>query len=203
MVIMQRLSVLPSFHNMNIDQPLRILGDVEADPLKDAILKLDENAWLANRNRQTDYEVHRQTESVVLVFCDGPMDDMTVSKESGWDLLAEVAVPVMHDLIGRFYPPGGTIIRAMAAKLLSGGRINPHFDSHESFRHSHRIHVPITTNPRVRFTIDGKPFQLTVGKAYEINNQKTHSVINSGKDDRITFIFDYMPADQIGTAARQ
>ena len=203
MVIMQRLSGLPSFHNMNIDQPLRILGDVDADRLKDAILNLDENAWLANRNRQTDYEVHRQTESVVLVFCDGPMDDMTVSKESGWDLLADVAVPVMHDVIGRFYPPGGTIIRAMAAKLLSGGRINPHFDSHDSFRHSHRIHVPITTNPRVRFTIDGKPFQLTVGKAYEINNQKTHSVINSGKDDRITFIFDYMPADQIAAAARQ
>ena len=203
MVIMQRLSGLPAFHNMNIDQPLRILGDVDADRLKDAILNLDENAWLANRNRQTDYEVHRQTESVVLVFCDGPMDDMTVSKESGWDLLADVAVPVMHDVIGRFYPPGGTIIRAMAAKLLSGGRINPHFDSHDSFRHSHRIHVPITTNPRVRFTIDGKPFQLTVGKAYEINNQKTHSVINSGKDDRITFIFDYMPADQIAAAARQ
>ena len=203
MVIMQRLFGLPSFHNMNIDQPLRRLGDVDADRLKDAILNLDENAWLANRNRQTHYEVHRQTESVVLVFCDGPMDDMTVSKESGWDLLAEVAVPVMHDLIGRFYPPGGTIIRAMAAKLLSGGRINPHFDSHDSFRHSHRIHVPITTNPRVRFTIDGKPFQLTVGKAYEINNQKTHSVINSGKDDRITFIFDYMPADQIAAAARQ
>jgi len=55
--------------------------------------------------------------------------------------------------------------------------------------------VPITTNNRVRFTIDGKPCRLTPGNAYEINNQKTHSVINSGKDDRITFIFDYMPPD--------
>jgi hypothetical protein len=64
------------------------------------------------------------------VFCDGPMNDLAVSKESGWDLLAEAAVPVMHELIGRGYPPGGTIIRAMAAKLLSRGRINPHFDSH-------------------------------------------------------------------------
>lgn len=188
---------------MNINEPLKTLGEVDAEALKDAILKLDETAWLANRNRQTEYEVHRQTESIVLVFCDGPMEDMAISKESGWDLLADVAVPVMHDLIGRFYSPGGTIIRAMAAKLLSGGRINPHFDSHASFRHSHRIHVPITTNPRVRFTIDGKPFRLEPGKAYEVNNQKTHSVINSGKEDRITFIFDYMPADQIATAARQ
>jgi aspartyl/asparaginyl beta-hydroxylase (cupin superfamily) len=106
----------------------------------------------------------------------------------------------MHDIIKRFYPPGGTIIRAMAANLLSGGRINPHFDAHATFRRSHRIHIPITTNPRVRFMIDGKPFQLKVGNAYEINNQKTHSVMNSGKEDRITFIFDYMPRDFIASS---
>ena len=182
---------------MNIDQPLRDLGSVEAQPLIDTILALDEEAWFLNVNRQQDYDVHKQTQSVVMVFCDGPTNDLEVRKEAGWDLLADVAIPLMHDLIGRFYPPGGTIIRAMAAKLLAGGRINPHFDSHESFRHSHRIHVPVTTNNRVRFTIDGKPFHFEVGKAYEINNQKTHSVINSGKQDRITFIFDYMPPDRI------
>jgi hypothetical protein len=32
-----------------------------------------------------------------------------------------------------------------------------------------------------------------VGDAYEINNQKNHSVMNSGKEDRVTFIFDYLP----------
>lgn len=186
---------------MNIDEPMKDLGDVDAQALIDAVLGLDDDAWLANVNRQTDYEVHRQTQSVVLVFCDGPMEDLKVSKEIGWDLLADAAVPVMHDLIGRFYPAGGTIIRAMAAKLLSGGRINPHFDSHPSFRHSHRIHVPITTNNRVRFTIDGKPCRMQVGHAYEINNQKNHSVINSGNEDRVTFIFDYLPPDRVARQA--
>ncbi len=180
---------------MNIDVPLKELGAVDSQGLIDTILGLDDEAWFLNVNRQNDYEVHKQTQSVVMVFCDGPANDLQVSKEAGWDLLAEAAIPLMHDLIGKFYPPGGTIIRAMAAKLLSGGRINPHFDSHATFRASHRIHIPVTTNPRVRFTIDGKPFHLKVGQAYEINNQKTHSVINSGKDDRITFIFDYMPPD--------
>lgn len=186
---------------MNIQQPLRELGEVDAAALVDAVLGLDDHAWLANVNRQNDYEVHKQTQSVVLVFCDGPTDDLEVSKQPGWDILAEVAVPVMHDLIARCYEPGGTIIRAMAAKLLSGGRINPHFDSHPTFRRSHRIHVPITTNNRVRFMIDGKPFRFEVGKAYEINNQKTHSVMNSGSEDRITFIFDYLPAEQVGARA--
>ena len=186
---------------MDIETPLRELGSVDSDALRQAILDLDETAWLANERRQKDYEVHRQTRSVVLVFCDGPMHDLEVSKSDGWDLLAETAVPVMHDIIRRHYAPGGTIIRAMAASLLSGGRINSHFDSHNSFRMSHRIHVPITTNARVRFTIDGRPYRFEVGKAYEINNQKTHSVINSGTEDRITFIFDYMPAEAISHMA--
>ena len=185
---------------MNIDVPLKELGPVDSRALIDTVLGLDDEAWFLNVNRQNDYEVHKQTQSVVMVFCDGPANDLKVSKEAGWDLLAETAIPLMHDLIAKFYPPGGTIIRAMAAKLLSGGRINPHFDSHPTFRASHRIHVPVTTNPRVRFTIDGKPFHLEVGQAYEINNQKTHSVINSGKEDRITFIFDYMPPDFVARA---
>ena len=45
--------------------------------------------------------------------------------------------------------------------------------------------------------IDGRPYQLEVGKVYELNNQKTHSVMNSGKEDRITFIFDYVPPDHV------
>jgi hypothetical protein len=45
--------------------------------------------------------------------------------------------------------------------------------------------------------IDGVPYQPEVGKAFELNNQKRHSVMNKGDDDRITFIFDYVPPDRI------
>jgi aspartyl/asparaginyl beta-hydroxylase (cupin superfamily) len=179
---------------MNIDEPLRNLGELNIDALRDAVLAQDTEAWMEQSHRQEEYEVHKQTRSIVLVFCDG-WPEITVSKEVGWDRLAEHAVPVMQDIVERCYPPGGTIIRAMAAKLLAGGRITPHYDSHPSFSHGHRIHIPITTNNRVRFMIDGRPYQLEVGKAYELNNQKTHSVMNSGKEDRITFIFDYVPPD--------
>jgi aspartyl/asparaginyl beta-hydroxylase len=185
---------------MNIDQPLKDLGPVDMQQLQAEVLGLDDETWLVNSSRQNTYEVHKQTRSVVLVFCDGPAEKLEVSKTEGWDKLAAVAVPLMHDIIRRCYSPGGTIIRAMAANLPSGTRINPHFDAHATFRRSHRIHIPITTNPRVRFMIDGKPFQLQVGRAYEINNQKTHSVMNSGKEDRMTFIFDYMPRDFIASS---
>ena len=53
----------------------------------------------------------------------------------------------------------------------------------------------------VRYTISGKPYQFEVGNAYEINNQNLHSVMNMGAEDRISFIFDYVPADKLPNAA--
>ena len=181
---------------MDIEGPLRELGPVESGPLIDAILAQDEMAWKANKFRQNEYEVHVQTESLLMIFCDG-WPDLEISRESAWDMLHETATPLMQGIIERHYPPGGKVIRAMAAKLKAGGIISPHRDTHQSFTHSHRIHIPVTTNPGVRFMINGRPHRFRVGNAYEINNQMNHSVMNSGREDRITFIFDYMPPKEM------
>ena len=180
---------------MDIDGSLRELGPVDSGALIEAVLAQDEEAWKDNQHRQQAYDVHYQTESLVMIFCDG-WPELEVSKESAWDALKETAVPLMRDILDKHYPPGGTVIRAMAAKLKAGGIISPHRDTHPSFVHSHRIHIPITTNPGVRFMINGRPHRFQLGNAYEINNQQNHSVMNSGSEDRITFIFDYLPAKE-------
>jgi hypothetical protein len=189
---------------MDIETPLRELGPVDSSKLTEAILAQEKNAWREELHRQESYDVHRQTESIVMVFTE--LDDwpsITIKKEPGWDRLADAALPVMHSIIRQFYPAGGTIIRAMAAKLLAGGKITSHRDAHPSFHMGHRIHVPITTNPRVRFMIDGRPYRLQIGQAYEINNQKNHGVMNKGTEDRITFIFDYVPPEQLERIRRR
>ena len=183
---------------MDIDVTLRELGPVDIGPITEAINNLDDSAWQSNKTRQSEYEVHRHTESIVLVFTDGNgWPNIEVTKEAGWDLLAEQAVPLMHKIIEDHYQPGGSIIRAMLAMLIAGRTIKTHIDHHPSFHAGHRIHVPITTNNRVRFMIDGQPHQLKAGEAYEINNQKSHSVMNKGDEGRITFIFDYVPPDRV------
>lgn len=183
---------------MNIDTPLRNLGPIDTTELREKILAQEEIAWKEDKYRQEEFEVHHATESIVVLFVDlDKWPDLVVSQEPGWKRISDVALPIMNEIIQKFYPPGGTVIRAMAAKLLAGGLINPHVDKHPSFHVGHRIHIPITTNPRVRFMIDGRPYQFKVGEAYEINNQLNHSVMNKGSEDRITFIFDYVPPDQI------
>jgi quercetin dioxygenase-like cupin family protein len=188
---------------MNIDKPLRELGSVNSTALRDAILTQEDVAWNEDKYRQEEFEVHHATQSIVVLFVDlDRWPEVVVSQEPGWARIADVALPLMNDIIKKHYAPGGSVIRAMAAKLKSGGVINPHTDRHPSFHIGHRIHVPITTNPRVRFMIDGRPYKFVVGDAYEINNQKMHSVMNKGDEDRITFIFDYVPADQLSADGR-
>ncbi len=189
---------------MKIDQPIKELGSIDIKKLRTAILKQEETAWQENQFRQSEYAVHAQTETLVLMFCDDEnWPNLDVTKEAGWDRLSEHAIPIMHEVIEKHYGPGGTIIRSMAAKLKAGGRIKPHIDHLNSFRISHRIHIPITTNDRVRFMLDGRPYKMEVGKVYEINNQLKHGVINSGKEDRINFIFDYVPIQNPETQAAE
>ncbi len=182
---------------MDFGDQQRCLGDVDVAALSDRILQQDQAAWEEQALRQQTYEVHKDTESIVMLFCDEEWPDGEIYRDSGWDRLADVAMPLIDQIIETHYSPGGKLLRAMAAKLKRHGRINPHRDILRSFHMGHRIHVPITTSPAVRFTISGKPYAFAVGKAYELNNQKIHSVMNMGNEDRITFIFDYVPVSQL------
>jgi len=131
---------------MNIDTPLRELGHVAMDDLRATILEQDEIAWREDQYRQEAFDVHRATESIVMLFVDlDHWPQIVVNREPGWKHLSAAALPLMDDIITRCYEPGGTVIRAMAAKLLAGANISPHVDRHPSFHHGHRIHIPITT----------------------------------------------------------
>jgi len=181
---------------MDIGVAQRSLGKIDMHSLRDRILAQEPEAWGEQAIRQQMYEVHKDTESIVMLFCDESWPDGEIYKESGWDRLADVATPLIDHIIDKHYEPGGTLLRAMAAKLKVQGRIRPHRDSLRSFHMGHRIHVPITTNAAVRFMIKGKPYEFKVGQAYELNNQMKHSVMNMGQEDRISFIFDYVPPDK-------
>jgi quercetin dioxygenase-like cupin family protein len=183
---------------MDIDVPLRALGAIDVTALRDTIFSQEDAAWHEDESRQKSYYMHDQTRSLILLSLDDTKwPDRPVSKGPGWDRIADVAVPVMEDIIKKHYSTGGDVIRAVVASLKAGANIKAHTDGHPSFHCAHRIHVPITTNPKVWFTIDGRPYQFEFGQAYEINNQKQHSVVNKGDEARLTFIFDYIPPDPL------
>ncbi|MGL5839526.1 MAG: aspartyl/asparaginyl beta-hydroxylase domain-containing protein [Sphingorhabdus sp.] len=172
----------------------RIAG---AEALADRVASLTHEQWRADRLRQELFSnVHADTETLVLLFCDG-WPEVDVEKRAGWALLADVALPVMNHIVRNHYTKGGVVLRAMVAKLKPGGHIARHYDAHPSFAAAHRIHVPLVTNEAVKFWIDDVQFRFDAGFGYEINNLLNHEVKNDWDSDRVHFIFDYAPADQL------
>ena len=73
---------------MDIDTTLRELGEVDVTALRDAILEQDDAAWKEDSYRQEEYEVHHDTESIVLVFVDvDRWPEIVVSQEPGCRML--------------------------------------------------------------------------------------------------------------------
>ena len=177
---------------MLIDAPIRPLGPVDCRALTERVLAVDESAWYADARRQDDYEVHAQTQSIILVFFTG-WPQVQVTHAAGWAQFADVALPLMQDIVDRHYPPGGMILRAVLARLPPGCAIDAHVDRHPSFSVAHRVHVPLVTNPKVQFIVGTQNIRPQAGQAFELNNAVPHSVHNDGDAARIHFIFDSSP----------
>lgn len=77
----------------------------------------------------------------------------------------------------------------MLSVVMPGASIEPHKDL-QIKEWVTRIHVPLMTNPEALFYIAGDYVHMEVGKAYLIDTEAEHGVVNTGNCERIHFMFD-------------
>ena len=121
--------------------------------------------------------------SLSLVGCRSSSDDDSTEEASAFASSCEALVGLEVE--------GGTVTEATYTVASEG-------DASSSLWPNHCL---VRGSMNDRTGIDGKPYAFEVGKAYEINNQLQHSVVNLGTEDRITFIFDYVPPDRLPSGA--
>ena len=174
------------------------IGSVDISNIKLKLLNMNESVWLENTIRQTTFDVHRHTETIYLMW---DMESLATNVKGtihpnfynfGVDKLLTILSPLYEKTYGN-----GEFIRVVLAKLKKNTKIYPHIDSGESLSSCKRTHIPVISNPLVKFTIDDETKFLQEGEIWEINNQNTHSVENMSEIDRIHFIIDYMVSDKI------
>jgi hypothetical protein len=177
---------------VQLETPIRSLGYVDSAKLAARVTATDERAWLTDNRRQSEYEVHAETQSIILVFFNG-WPRVEVFHANGWDAFHDVAMPVIDEVVGKHYAPGGMVLRVVLARLLPKRRIDLHWDNHPSFSVAHRVHVPLLTNPDVEFIVGTERIAAKPHHAFELNNKMPHSVYNGGDTARVHLIFDYAP----------
>jgi hypothetical protein len=178
------------------------IGTLEIAALKQRVLELPEQQWRREAFRQQRYEVHRDTQTVPLVFD----PDFRHTHPTRLPVLQEfepLIRPALKMAADHFddSPKGrelfeehgmGYFVRASLVRLQSGGAITEHTDNNFSLVHSHRVHLPIITNAEVGFTVGDEVINMKEGELWEINNRRLHSVKNAGAEVRVHLILDYV-----------
>lgn len=80
---------------------------------------------------------------------------------------------------------------ARLLKLHAGSSIHEHRDYRLGFEDGEiRIHIPIVTNPNVRFFLEGRLVEMRPGECWYINVNQRHRVENTSEIDRVHLVVD-------------
>jgi hypothetical protein len=81
--------------------------------------------------------------------------------------------------------------RVRFMRLNPGGHILPHADPlHTIAADLVRLHVPVATNPGVRFVVDGERVVMQPGELWHVDVRFTHEVENAGDAPRVHLVMD-------------
>lgn len=180
------------------DGELRDLGPVPAELLESLDRKIAEDPGLwqtEDANKPNRFDAFR--ESTMHIIFQFPLDFRS-HEQSNYSPLWQDWRPVLEPLIAHatssYGYSAGRTARIMLARLAAGKAVARHVDKSPSAEVPHKIHIPVVTNPAVRFLIDQGEYVLERGRAYEVNNRRPHEVRNDSSEDRVHLIFDYFDA---------
>ncbi|TBR13632.1 MAG: aspartyl beta-hydroxylase [Lysobacter sp.] len=176
---------------------IRRLGVVDIKVLQQAVAELPEHVWDAeNAGKPNRFEALDSTRHIVFRFVDGFLDWRRSSDRGLWKEWQPLLEPVLAAATSAYGYVHAAYPRVMLARMAPGGVIKPHRDANAAAKWPHKVHVPLFTNEKVRFFVDGVDYRFPQGEAVEVNNLAVHAVENGGDTDRIHLIFEYYDLDQ-------
>lgn len=157
------------------------------------ILNENPELWNKIKYRQNQYEVHKNTESIICIWsgCKNKIKQI-IKHQKNYNLFETFINKIIIILKKHFNWSNDVIIyKAMFAKLKPNSRIKKHTDEGVLLKIPQRIHIPIYTEEHLIDTeINNITYHLKEGTIYNFNNTVPHRVINNSLKDRINFIID-------------
>lgn len=145
--------------------------------------------------KESEWRIHPQAfagnSALILISHDGgDNDDSFGAMDATWRLQR---CPYMQQVFSSL----NTVIgRSRLMRLAPGAEVKPHCDVAYYWHDHTRIHIPIVTDPGVRFICDGVEVHMAAGEAWIFDNWRNHHVINHTDITRIHLVID-----TVGSAA--
>lgn len=162
---------------------LPVLFDVER--LQAEVAALPGEAWVAHPDRL------RGNSAARLISVDGAETDAVHGQMLPTPWL--MRMPYLRQVLAGF---GVVWSRSRLMRLAPGVGVPEHADINYHWHTRVRLHIPVFTQPAVRFHCDGQSVHMAAGEAWIFDNWRRHHVENGADQDRI-----HLVADTTGTAS--
>lgn len=157
-----------------------------AETLAAEVRALPPSAWLPHPNKFPG------NDSVPLVTPGGKATDDFVGQMAATEYLHACphVMAVMHRI-------GAVWGRSRLMGLGPGARVPLHVDMHYHWRAHLRIHIPVVTNPGVRFTVGEESVHMAAGECWLFDSFQPHTVHNEGSEKRVHLVLDTVGGENL------
>lgn len=172
---------------MRLNQPLvKLHKSFDADRLAAEVRALPATAWLPHPGN------YPGNDAVLLVTPEGQMTNGFTGQMAATDHLR--ACPYVMEVMGEI---GAVWGRSRLMGLGPGAVVPPHVDVNYHWRTHMRIHVPVITNPEVRFTVGEQSVHMAPGECWVFDSFRMHNVRNGGADKRVHLVLDTVEGEEM------
>ena len=167
------------------------LGDVDISLLEKMIHKISPKLWeREDISKENNFFCFHNTQHIIFRFIPGNQSPKDAYSNQIWQPWQGILLPILQSVAQKYPYEQVSFPKVILAKLQPNSIIDRHIDAQKSNIYTHKIHIPIQTNPKALFVVKDKSFHLQKGYAYEVNNIVTHGVENNGEQPRIHLIFE-------------
>lgn len=171
---------------MRLPQPFqRLAVRFDAQRLREEVEALPADAWVSHPDGIPGNSALR------LISVDGGENDAVSGRMLATPQLARM--PYLRQVLASF---GVVWSRSRLLRLAPGASVPEHADINHHWFSRVRLHVPIVTEPEVRFHCGGESVHMATGEAWIFDTWRLHRVEHGGTQPRI-----HLVADTSGSAA--
>lgn len=108
--------------------------------------------------------------------------------------------PYLMQVVNSF---GEVVARSRLMRLAPGAEVQEHVDFNYHWYSRVRIHVPIITEPSVRFFCGQEEVHMPAGEAWLFDSWRRHRVVNGSASDRVHLVIDIAGSARFWRIVRQ
>ena len=183
---------------MTYDLTDRFPLKIDVERMVEELRALEGDKWLSHY----DTALADGWTTIPLVSHDGSADNENSQRVGKWGHYRPTKyadkLPTFKAVLDAFNCEAG---RVRIMKLMPGSIIREHRDTYDEVSDyafgQVRLHIPVVTNDKVVFTVDGKNIKMKAGRLYYVNFSKKHYVRNDGNEPRTHFVLDLKVNDSL------